>query len=64
MSTPELLPCPFCGGEATLTDFDSMPDCDGSGAVVGCNNADCIADVSACATTTRGAIKAWNRRAK
>ena len=55
--TPELLPCPFCGGKAKL-----------DGAVnkvfwIRCNNKDCEVGCITCDFETKAeAIKAWNKR--
>ena len=55
--TPELLPCPFCGGKAKL-----------DGAVnkvfwIRCNNKDCEVGCITCDFETKAeAIKAWNTR--
>lgn len=55
----ELKPCPFCGGEATLsynTAYGFCPWCD---------NTDCILnDLTHGYETEEEAIEAWNRRAE
>lgn len=50
----ELLPCPFCGGEAELTGFDAPEFW------VWCPNCKASADAH---TSKGGAIEAWNTRA-
>lgn len=56
MDSPELKPCPFCGGEARSRDF-------GRGQVsVGCLNMDCGAS-SMLSLSGEEAITAWNTRA-
>lgn len=60
----ELKPCPFCGGEATVTDGE---DCDGVQVFfVGCRTKTCICDAWDSARyfySEAEAIKMWNRRA-
>lgn len=65
MTTPDLKPCPFCGGEAVY-DFHAkgMPeawenDCDHW---VYCDAEDCFANVGLCESKSE-AIAAWNTRA-
>lgn len=59
MLTRELLPCPFCGGEATFCDDDSY----GSASVF-CNNALCeIPHLSGAIAEADELIAQWNRRA-
>lgn len=60
----ELLPCPFCGGEAYVYYFAYYD----SEYTVMCSNPNCRASVSArsCGSMTTAynrAVKAWNRRA-
>ena len=59
----ELLPCPFCGGEAKLQDFQSAS---GRMWLVGCSDNTCVipCDTSLGYLTKQRAIKAWNRRAE
>lgn len=55
----ELLPCPFCGGEAELV-------CDGFGVRIRCRNPRCRVNVHTIAYTSKHeaeAIEAWNTRA-
>lgn len=56
----ELKPCPFCGGEATLTkEYGRF--------FVSCENDNCSVGVETTlwvSGTMDGAIKAWNRRAE
>jgi len=55
--SPNLLPCPFCGGEATVVDR-SM------GFTPRCTNLDCpAAFINLYYPTIEEAILAWNRRA-
>lgn len=65
MTAPDLLPCPFCGGEAAY-DFHAKGnpgawenDCDHW---VYCEADDCFANVGLCESKAE-AIAAWNRRA-
>ena len=57
--TPELKPCPFCGGEARV-ERDSF-----SGSYVGCLNDECLGFLGLgwIYETEEEAIDAWNRRA-
>ena len=65
MTTPELKPCPFCGGtEIHIGPMDSPSawEC----WVVGCNNCDCPLDVDSVKVelgTPEKAAAAWNTRA-
>lgn len=57
----DLLPCPFCGGEATL--FEGMlPTPIGRHFGVTCVPGPCQASIDGC-ETAEAAIKAWNTRA-
>ena len=60
--TTELLPCPFCGGEAVLLE----PDESSTFYRVGCNCAHCIGAnaVWHAQTSEAEAIAAWNARAE
>ena len=65
MTAPDLLPCPFCGGEAVY-DFHAKGqpgawenDCDHW---VYCRADDCFANVGLCESKAE-AIAAWNTRA-
>ena len=49
--TPELKPCPFCGGSASIFEDD-----------VGCFNGECPVEPHAWAETKDEAIAAWNDR--
>lgn len=63
MKNPDLKPCPFCGGKASIFAFE-QPD----GSItyeVDCENDGC--EVSACTMmhdTREQAAAVWNRRAK
>lgn len=61
MKTPDLKPCPFCGGKASLF---SVEQPDGSTTYeVDCENAGC--EVSACTAmhdTPEEAAAVWNKR--
>jgi len=48
MNKQELLSCPFCGGEATVRDYEKQ--------IIGCTNISCVATFI-CAT-----VKQWNTR--
>lgn len=50
---PDLLPCPFCGGEAKL-----FPEGDWFGAFATCESC----DIGVGHETDEGAIAKWNRR--
>ena len=52
--TDELLPCPFCGGEAALRDL--------AGWEVICKNMQCGANHLSDDPSKEGAVKAWNTR--
>ena len=54
---PDLLPCPFCGGEAMHS------GCDEHGYAVTCTNGECYAYNKAWPPTVDLAITAWNTRA-
>jgi hypothetical protein len=56
----KLLPCPFCGGEASAEQcvrVDYYGDW-----VVGCDNEQCCAKPEVLAAIKSAAIAAWNRR--
>ena len=65
MSEKELLPCPFCGGEASIMEVEPhthilatwIPDYKG-GAFIECDGCTCAVS----AETKEEAIEAWNRR--
>lgn len=52
---PELLPCPFCGGHAAITD-DRF-------AAIQCGACGIKFSAMACSSPTRDTVTAWNRRA-
>ncbi len=54
--TQDLLPCPFCGGPASVGATTT-------GYIVECNNAACEVNPDAFAKFKHSAIAAWNRRA-
>ncbi len=58
MTTPELKPCPFCGGEAL-----AIQSWEGDAHDVGCFNGECIVEPHTWAETKDEAIAAWNTRA-
>lgn len=65
MKTPELKPCPFCGGEAVLESFTVRK---GYEAVIHCNGS-CLANMPTITFETeeeanKRAVDTWNRRAK
>jgi hypothetical protein len=54
--TEALLPCPFCGGKALLTEKKHY-------SLVNCGNIHCDMDSGCKAQMTQDAIAAWNKRA-
>ena len=65
MTTPELKPCPFCGGTEIHIGPMDQPSAWGCW-VVGCNNYDCPLDVDSVKVefgTPENAAAAWNTRA-
>ena len=54
-----LLPCPFCGGEAYLSEDASHS----RAYFIGCNVEDCFGEIH-WEQTKAAAIAAWNRRAE
>ncbi len=60
--TTELLPCPFCGGEANIIDHHN----DDGSVSVGCNNDTCLgfSGLGWLYKTEAEAISAWNTRAE
>ena len=62
-TTPELKPCPFCGGKVELEDISSI---DENYFMIQCVNTECGA--STCfgdySTTEQGVAEYWNRRVK
>lgn len=63
MTEIDLLPCPFCGGEAFLQDdvVNGYTDLD---RFCGVSCTDCYAMVDACYETAMEAVQAWNTRAE
>lgn len=59
---PKLLPCPFCGGPATVA---TCEDDDGWPPVfnVGCDNRHCLVRPNVDADDREPAIRIWNTRA-
>lgn len=57
MTTPDLLPCPFCGSEARVWDYPTR------GYEVECVKQDCPVEPHIWNETQEGAAKAWNTRA-
>lgn len=55
----ELKPCPFCGGEAEVTNVLNAGK-----VLVGCNNDDCTANPAIVGTALEPVIVRWNRRAE
>lgn len=53
-----LLPCPFCGGEASMSDDPNHS----TAWEVGCYDPDCPAQPNVWQVTKAEAIAAWNRR--
>ena len=65
MSAPELKPCPFCGGKATVWTTDAY-SCDSAEHVIGCKECDIympFAGVFEKAEPTEADVATWNRRA-
>lgn len=58
MAEIELLPCPFCGGEAYLAKVGLPP----YKYFVDCNDCECILGLTECFLTKEEAAAAWNRR--
>lgn len=58
----ELLPCPFCGGGASITEDNYKGMRNGVVFIVGCDNEECDLQFPGCDTRTL-ATKIWNRRA-
>jgi hypothetical protein len=58
--SPELLPCPFCGGPATR--LEGKYDHGGTYNEAGCDNVGCQVLPSALQLSQEGADTAWNRR--
>ena len=65
----ELLPCPFCGGEAVITDCVYHLKCEDGGVydkkgwTVGCRTVGCRGWFNRSINTEAEAVKAWNTRA-
>jgi hypothetical protein len=59
MTTPELLPCPFCGGEAYTKDYGAYHE---GVWIIGCPSDQCPAE-AAVVDTLDAATRAWNTRA-
>jgi len=56
---PNLKPCPFCGGEASLQETETLP----VKFTVGCLDESCIGFPSITFQIRNDAIAGWNRRA-
>lgn len=63
--TPELLPCPFCGGEAEIEEISEENSHTGTaGYAAGCANSECLVYQTFDKFALRkDAVKAWNTRA-
>ena len=62
MAKTELAPCPFCGGEATMSVDKNKA---GPRYYVRCGNHACpVMAFTICMKTEEEAAKVWNRRAK
>lgn len=60
---PDLLPCPFCGGEALNVEWVTLHD--ERGWAVACKNPECLMNQGARILRTEAeAAEAWNRRAE
>ncbi|WP_075844666.1 Lar family restriction alleviation protein [Collinsella bouchesdurhonensis] len=60
---PDLLPCPFCGGEALNVEWVTSHD--ERGWAVACKNSECLMNQGARILRTEAeAAEAWNRRAE
>uniref|UniRef100_UPI00359C8F0A Lar family restriction alleviation protein n=1 Tax=Collinsella bouchesdurhonensis TaxID=1907654 RepID=UPI00359C8F0A len=60
---PDLLPCPFCGGEALNVEWVTSHD--ERGWAVACKNPECLMNQGARILRTEAeAAEAWNRRAE
>lgn len=61
--TPELLPCPFCGGEPTLDDFNTSyrPDSSPLWGVI-CKSRKCQGEIGFFNADRQIAIDEWNTR--
>lgn len=60
MKKQKLLPCPFCGGKATITIFNH----EFGTVTVGCQNEECDITMGKAFFSDDEAIKHWNRRVK
>ena len=61
LARDELLPCPFCGGKASITEDNYKGMRTGVVFIVGCDNEECDLQFPGCDTKTL-ATKIWNRR--
>ena len=61
-SATELLPCPFCGGEADISDEGNDTEPERYWAY--CTNPSCFVEGTAVYATEAEAIAAWNTRAE
>lgn len=64
MSLSKPLPCPFCGGPATVQPWKRVkaPGRSSSGQLVSCLNEECAVTPRVAGLTKAEAIKRWNER--
>lgn len=60
----KLLPCPFCGGEATTHAYYSAYSCDSSFTAVGCNSCGVFGQMWDNRKELKEAVEHWNTRAE